>query len=169
MADGMDYQHQRQRSGTASQRSVRVEAPMEPVEPVPSVPSIHQIPPSSSGTAVTDQEKIDMESKPLETTFSPDPQVAPAMRKFRQKRTKSIDLDDYFVCRLHQPCALPPANLAAGRTTRHRQALQVAHVPAHARKHLPGACLACLQLRFVGDVNVRFAIAVLIFNFKARC
>ncbi|KAB2578012.1 Bestrophin/UPF0187 [Lasiodiplodia theobromae] len=96
MADGMDYQHQRQRSGTASQRSVRVEAPMEPVEPVPSVPSIHQIPPSSSGTAVTDQEKIDMESKPLETTFSPDPQVAPAMRKFRQKRTKSIDLDDYF-------------------------------------------------------------------------
>ncbi|KKY16537.1 hypothetical protein UCDDS831_g07036 [Diplodia seriata] len=97
MADGVEYQQRRDRSSTlrSSQRSVRIEPPMEHIEPTPSIPSIH-MPPSSSGTAVTDQEKIDMESKPLEATFSPDPQVAPAMRKFRQKRTKSIDLDDYF-------------------------------------------------------------------------
>ncbi|OJD29329.1 uncharacterized protein BKCO1_8400030 [Diplodia corticola] len=97
MADSVEYQSRRARSSTlrSSQRSVRIDPPMEHIEPTPSVPSIH-LPPSSSGTAVTDQEKIDMESKPLEATFSPDPQVAPAMRKFRQKRTKSIDLDDYF-------------------------------------------------------------------------
>lgn len=109
MADGGDYNMPRQRSETVSQRSVRIDPTVEQIEQTPSVPSIVP-PPSSNGTAVADcqDHAVDMEAKPLEATFSPDPQVKEGMLRFRQKRSKTIDLDDYFVRAAPAPAPIGP-------------------------------------------------------------
>ncbi|KAK7725625.1 hypothetical protein SLS57_003690 [Botryosphaeria dothidea] len=94
MADGGDYNTRRARAETVSSRSVRIDQSADQVEPTPSAYAVHP-PPSSNGTAVTEQEKLDIETKPLEAAFSPG-HIAPQMIKYRQKRSKTIDLDDYF-------------------------------------------------------------------------